>query len=161
VVDSHVSLGERAMSTLKCRKCSAVYPSSDKACPSCMCPARDLRPILLSGLLVAVVFIFGYWIFGGREEEPDTSMVSDSAVISRAFSAVRASLKDPSSADFGLTKRYSVAEGKNVACGTVNAKNSFGGYAGAKRFVYTHESASLVFDDGSPDFSGLWTSLCR
>jgi hypothetical protein len=126
-----------------------------------MCPARDFRPILLSGFLVAVVFIFGYWIFGGREEKPGNAMVSDSAVISRAFSAVRASLKDPSSADFGLTKRYSVAEGKNVACGTVNAKNSFGGYAGAKRFIYTHESSSLVFDDGSPDFSGLWTSLCR
>lgn len=149
------------MSTLKCRKCSAVYPSSDKACPSCMCPARDFRPILLSGFLVAVVFIFGYWIFGGREEKPGNAMVSDSAVISRAFSAVRASLKDPSSADFGLTKRYSVAEVKNVACGTVNAKNSFGGYAGAKRFIYTHESSSLVFDDGSPDFSDLWTSLCR
>lgn len=45
---------------------------------------------------------------------------------------VRKSLKDPSSAEFGSYKatRSLGPDGAIVVCGTVNAKNSFGGYTG-------------------------------
>lgn len=43
---------------------------------------------------------------------------------------VAAALKDPGSAEFGET---SIRRG--VACGSVNAKNGFGGYTGATPFM--------------------------
>lgn len=43
-----------------------------------------------------------------------------------AIAKVKAELKDPDSAQFRGVKEYE----KGVFCGWVNAKNSFGGYAG-------------------------------
>jgi hypothetical protein len=58
---------------------------------------------------------------------------------------VKQRLKDPESAQFGqLTVR------NNVVCGTVNSKNSFGGYTGPERF---YAFGSLVFFDN--DFRDL------
>ena len=39
-------------------------------------------------------------------------------------------LKDPESAKFGRTKLANVEDGIEFVCGFVNAKNSYGGYAG-------------------------------
>ncbi len=73
--------------------------------------------------------------------------VSDSAIISSAESAVSSILKDPSSGQFSGEFLIKAPPGKdgyqNVSvCGFVNAKNSFGAYAGASRFV-----VSLVLND--------------
>lgn len=51
--------------------------------------------------------------------------------IARAQEAVRAKLRDPSSAQFG----YIRAGKPGVICGRVNAKNGMGGYAGSQQFV--------------------------
>lgn len=45
--------------------------------------------------------------------------------------AVRAELKDPDSAEF----RWPIPKDKNIYCGWVNAKNSFGGYIGFQPFA--------------------------
>lgn len=47
--------------------------------------------------------------------------------------AVRSMLKDPESAAFTLVKIYPET---GAACGMVNAKNSLGGYVGARPFVF-------------------------
>jgi len=49
--------------------------------------------------------------------------------------AVRATLKDPDSARFNhpFADRFSV--GEHYYCGQVNARNSFGGYAGLQSFI--------------------------
>jgi hypothetical protein len=44
-------------------------------------------------------------------------------------------LKDPESARFGEIAAATTAKGKTVACGYVNAKNSFGGYTGMEPFA--------------------------
>lgn len=43
---------------------------------------------------------------------------------------VRASLKDPQSAQFGAHVAGANAEGVVMVCGLVNAKNAYGGYTG-------------------------------
>lgn len=49
-------------------------------------------------------------------------------------SEIKEGLKDPSSAQFKDVRIVKVPEGK-VVCGQVNAKNSYGGYAGYKYFI--------------------------
>jgi hypothetical protein len=50
-------------------------------------------------------------------------------------SAVRSALKDPNSAQFGTIIAARNAHGDLLACGLVNAKNSFGGYSGMEPFI--------------------------
>lgn len=65
--------------------------------------------------------------------------------------AVRAILRDPASAQFSDMKAYPDA---NAACGKVNAKNAFGGYAGEESFAYSFSQAATESSD--PD---LWMKL--
>jgi hypothetical protein len=45
-------------------------------------------------------------------------------------------------------------------CGEVNAKNSYGGYTGFKRF-YFHPETGYSFEDTHPDvFDDLWNENC-
>lgn len=58
---------------------------------------------------------------------------------------VRDHLKDPASATFGDIRLVKTSTGK-VACGMVNARNSFGGLTGMKPFT-------VMFSDERPDDS--------
>jgi len=58
---------------------------------------------------------------------------SEDRLIRMAKEAVTKNLKDPSSADFRNVRWVSGGD----VCGEVNAKNSFGGYAGFQRFSWT------------------------
>ncbi|OQM74937.1 hypothetical protein [Manganibacter manganicus] len=57
---------------------------------------------------------------------------ADRAAIKRD---VASSLKDPESARFGSIQAVTNSSGVVSACGTVNAKNSFGGYVGERPFA--------------------------
>ena len=70
-----------------------------------------------------------------------------------AENAVRGALKDPGSAQFGSFQQKGTA-----ACGTVNAKNAFGGYVGMRRYVVLHGSVTL---EESALFDSYWTRFCR
>lgn len=61
-------------------------------------------------------------------------------------SAVGDQLKDPMSAIYSGVERVPRADGAKVACGWVNAKNSFGGYSGKQRFaaINYHSDLPLV-----------------
>jgi hypothetical protein len=70
-----------------------------------------------------------------------------------AADAVRGTLKDPSSAEF---------RNQHGLCGEVNARNSFGGYGGFRRFVVISESLVMTESDMPPDaFAQLWASGCK
>lgn len=78
--------------------------------------------------------------------------------LSRTYDAkesVKSSLKDASSAEFSDER-----DGKDGAiCGYVNAKNSFGAYAGKTRYISISGQSSI--DDGSQEFESLWGKLCN
>ncbi|MBV4512723.1 hypothetical protein HBO10_19900 [Pseudomonas sp. WS 5503] len=64
-------------------------------------------------------------------------------------------LKDPESAEFRNQKGF---------CGEVNSKNSFGGYAGFKRFIAASEEMVVFAGDDrmtSTDFEQAWSQFCR
>lgn len=65
--------------------------------------------------------------------------------------AVRASLKDPDSAQFKDVYANYTEEFQVVACGRVNSKNSLGGYTGFKRFVSNGKSAIIEGRDNVAD----------
>ncbi|WP_414163856.1 hypothetical protein ACMGGS_18585 [Superficieibacter sp. BNK-5] len=74
--------------------------------------------------------------------------------IASAETSVKKKLKDSSSAKFSGAKI-----GKQGAvCGYVNAKNSFGAYAGDSRYISIFDKSQI--DDGSDDFAKSWDSIC-
>lgn len=77
--------------------------------------------------------------------------------MSNGKKAVLANLKDPESAKFnGL---YTAKDA--YLCGEVNARNSFGGYVGYKRFVTLGSPGLTWIDDGSADFLEKVAEFCH
>ncbi len=77
--------------------------------------------------------------------------------ITAAQKAVRREFKDPDSAQFkDVFANYTEAYGV-VACGYVNAKNSFGAYTGYKAFVSGGKSVILEDRD---EIKTAWASAC-
>lgn len=74
----------------------------------------------------------------------------ESALIDSAKAAVARSLKDPESARFADLRIGRTANGEPVVCGTVNAKNSYGGYTGAAPFFYTQDGEFRIVEGRSP-----------
>lgn len=72
-----------------------------------------------------------------------------------AKESVKGLLKDSSSADFSGEK---IGKGGAV-CGYVNAKNSFGAYAGNLRYISTNGQSAV--DDGSQSFKDSWENICN
>ena len=70
---------------------------------------------------------------------------------------LRASLKDPDSAQFKDVYANYTEEFQVVACGRVNSKNSLGGYTGFKRFVSNGKSAII---EGRDNVADAWAGAC-
>jgi len=68
-------------------------------------------------------------------------------------------LKDPGSAKFG-NDFVSYKSGAPVVCGTVNAKNSFGAYSGATRYIGAGETIGTYMEGEAKDFDDLWRKVC-
>ena len=107
-------------------------------------------------LLLVLVVAFAGWATGSFSSGPSKSASNpkmDEIKLQRLVrNYVLASLKDPGSAEF--RNQYGI-------CGEVNAKNSFGGYTGFKRFIASSEH--LVIQEGSlpsSDFQEVWQEIC-
>ncbi|GLW38468.1 hypothetical protein Pcaca04_24040 [Pectobacterium carotovorum subsp. carotovorum] len=76
---------------------------------------------------------------------------SEKEMIEFGENEVRATLKDPTSAIF---ESFYVKSGENngYICGTVNAKNSYGGYIGRKNYYVYVEVKNRAVSDKSPAF---------
>lgn len=71
-----------------------------------------------------------------RRPPPETRPVVLSPAEVRAVqAAARRKLKDPESARFGAIAASETASGGRFFCGTVNARNGFGGYTGSTPFT--------------------------
>jgi hypothetical protein len=108
--------------------------------------------------LLPIVFLSGAaLLFAGQVCAGD-----DVAVIARAKDIVSNEMKDPSSSQFKdiVVYKYGPAD---VVCGTVNAKNVYGGYVGFRRFVVLGEVPSIrpaAFADVQKAFDDIWDHLC-
>ena len=88
-----------------------------------------------------LIWVIAAAVLGGcvAAKLPDEMYVSESITLQKAQedairSAVLARLKDPESARFGEIKAGVNSNGKILACGLVNSKNSYGGYTGMQPY---------------------------
>ena len=82
--------------------------------------------------------------------------------IAKSQEAVLARLKDPGRAEFRNVHFYS-GSGAPIACGEVNARNSFGGYTGFMRFIAKGPSALAVLEsdmESPAEMTRAWKQLC-
>lgn len=77
--------------------------------------------------------------------------------IEGAKARVLETLKDPDSAKF---KEVYVASDGETLCGSVNSKNSYGGYVGFQSFMIEPDGR-LFFDDSGPSFPGMIQMACK
>ncbi|WIX34151.1 hypothetical protein QO259_05670 [Salinicola sp. JS01] len=113
---------------------------------------------------IVVFFLVFFVVFGVKGCFSDEKNTEQARKLSRTYevreifrSAVRSGLKDPSSAQF-RNEFFGQSGGNAIGCGEVNAKNSFGGKSGYKRFVTAGKSVSI--EGESEDFSALWGVFC-
>ena len=84
----------------------------------------------------------------------DPSRADKDMAAARARNLVPSALKDPSSAEFGNVWGVSAT----VACGHVNAENSFGALAGQARFIF--EDGRVSFESEQGGFARHWNAIC-
>lgn len=89
-----------------------------------------------------------------RKVDMDPGRATKEMAAARARNLVPSVLKDPSSAEFGNVWGVSAT----VACGHVNAKNSFGALAGQERFIMEDDRVS--FESGHGGFPRHWNAIC-
>ena len=144
------------MAIKPCKECGA--PVSDKAesCP--MCGAKQPKETsVLTWICVGMLGLAAMiWIFSDHapnsSSEPSPQMKILQAQASTQV-AVRPILKDPDSAKF---------EFLNENCGTVNSKNSFGGYVGSRRFVSINNNVDLEgYSVSKKEMDALWRKHCN
>lgn len=87
-------------------------------------------------------------------EAPARDWAAEKAVVvGEAHALVLARLKDPASAQFGEDRVLGSGPDRRV-CGTINARNSYGGYAGADRYLVMGGYA--FFGDDRPP-AAVWS----
>jgi hypothetical protein len=119
----------------------------------------------LGSLVFVAGSVGGIYVAGGAvsnylKHVEATSILYDSKADARQ--AVKAHLKDPSSAQFGEITRYADGDQPRAYCGTVNARNTFGGYGGYQRFIRVGNGDVIIMEEESPRiFQGFWTNFCH
>lgn len=88
--------------------------------------------------------------------------LANESIIADAQEAIKSQLKDPYSAVFEDIYLGKAENGAPVVCGTVNAKNSYGGYTGKKKFYYLNAAPKpiLSIEGESSIFSVIYESFC-
>ncbi|MCF5811226.1 hypothetical protein [Pseudomonas tremae] len=158
------------MAHLRCQACNARVSECDVTCPVCnvlIVKSRNPWLILILVMLLCVVVAAMIWslsVSGNRSTDKSevaelSDRQGDSKIEAAALDAVLQSMKDPDSTRFGDDLSVNHIQGKNVVCGSVNSKNSFGGFSGFKRFLYFYESKQLAIEPKG-DFDRLWHLFC-
>ncbi|MDO9470956.1 MAG: hypothetical protein Q7J23_09615 [Nitrosomonas sp.] len=93
---------------------------------------------------------------------PSFLALANESIITDAQEAIKSQLKDPYSAVFDDIYLGKAENGAPVVCGTVNAKNSYGGYTGRKKFYYLDAAPRpiLSIEGESSIFSVIYESFC-
>jgi hypothetical protein len=102
-----------------------------------------------------IVLLISTCQFAGAAPKTKPAKPTKPDPIALAHEAAKDSLKDPDSARF----RGDFVGKDGAVCGFVNAKNSYGGYDGFKRYIVT--SDSVMIDGGeSWRIDSRWYDFC-
>lgn len=169
-----------------CPECHQQVSTGAKGCPHCgspgpfvpqapTSPKETAKANHVSGGIVLLTFIclgaFIWWKAGGSSEaasatppKVETQADKDNDAGMEAVMAARATvqtmLKDADSAKFTRQFAVKTTKGAIVACGTVNAKNGFGGYAGDA--VYVMQDGVVRLENGANrnEVRSRWNATC-
>lgn len=117
--------------------------------------------ITFAAILVALTGIGAHAAYTAPEKPTAVAVVKPVRVAfgpdwqASARRYVRNELKDPESAIFGDVRTYARA-----VCGTVNARNSYGGYAGGEMFI-VYDRDRVAFAGRTKNFKEQVRKLCR
>jgi hypothetical protein len=92
----------------------------------------------------------------GRSTAPRTPVQLSAAEAKAVEAAVAREMRDPESARFDGIKAGKTPEGDIVACGWVNARNGFGGYAGREPFAGYLKAGEFTVVAISPSIEAKW-----
>lgn len=113
-----------------------------------------------------IVILGAVFLFNQCSPAPESTARGGQLSNSKEFVWIRANqrliaakLKDPDSAQFG-NDYVSYRVGGPIVCGTVNARNSFGGYAGPTRYIGGGDTIGVFLASEVSDFDNLWRKLC-
>ncbi len=80
----------------------------------------------------------------------DAAKAVQEAQIAAAKSRLEGALKDPTSVQYrnliAVLHTSTLREASHTTCGEINAKNSYGGYVGFRRFIYEENDKSIEFE---------------
>lgn len=82
----------------------------------------------------------------GKIAEKTGSFIEEKLINNEVKKGIKKFLRDPRSAEFTEFERKKI-NGEDVIVGKVNAKNSFGGYTGAKEFVVNLKTGKVQMDE--------------
>ena len=123
-----------------------------------------LEAIVLSVGVSGIALAGSGWNLNGSQGS--LNLVAERMSSSKEFIWIRTNqrfiakrLKDPDSAQFG-DDYVSYKIGAPVVCGTVNAKNAFGGYTGPERYIGAGNTLGVFLASEVSDFDSLWRKLC-
>jgi len=108
---------------------------------------------------IAMLAVVSGVAFAGPKEAAKEKRLQerrDTQMVDAAKKRIAYSLTDPDSAKF---REVFVAPNQVAVCGDVNAKNSFGGYTGFRKFIYS-SSKQGIDGDGSYFVEARWKDRC-
>lgn len=156
-----------------CWKCEYVFPEFRKIVEKRKADQRRSDNIATIGcaIVAVAVLIGGFQLVRGCASTPASEPeASDSApdpflIAVLAEDQLKASLKDPESAQFRERFVSRVGEGPGMAlCGEVNSRNSFGGYTGFRRFIAGPAPGQPTAIEGENvdrrNFQEVWRQVC-
>jgi hypothetical protein len=156
------------MALKPCKECGG--PVSDKAesCPRC--GAKLPKQTSLLTWILGGFFAFGVlFAVYGSTREPSTTEITQpknenkaGLLLYFAQEQIKQNAKDAASVQFRGEQLHEKTDVGAVACGEVNAKNSFGAYTGFKGFVAVEKDMNLYIEDGvnSKRFAEKWNKYC-
>lgn len=144
------------MTLKKCTDCGTQISENAISCPQCGSP-QPKKTNVLTWICVGILGLaFAIWAMSDKspsapvESSPEMKSLQAKASTKRAITDA---LKDPDSAKFEFI---------NDKCGTVNSKNSFGGYVGSRRFVSVDNMVDLEgYNASKSEMDKLWDKFCK
>lgn len=113
--------------------------------------------IFLTIIMAGGAIAWGGWLISPWSERSQAIELAESGM-----RAVESMLIDPESArwrDVRIVVKERRGGTQRAACGEVNAKNKFGGYAGYSRFIATPNGGARLEDESS-EFEGFYRLFC-
>ena len=143
------------MAIKPCKECGNQISDKAESCPQCGAKQPKKTSLFTKIVLGFIIFTVIMIIVSVNSDTPpsepsaETQKMMQQAQIQTALSGI---LKDPESAKY---------EFASAQCGQVNSKNSFGGYAGAKRFLSDGDNVYLEdYNASKSEFNDLWKKHC-